>query len=235
MPRKIPPYTPRHPLSSPLAPRLLLALLAVLLCGEVALGSTWYVKPSTEVPIRAGQGTEFKILAVAPDGMAVELLEEIAPWARVRTQGGTEGWLLKRYLSSEPPQANAVSSLQAEKNRLQGTSSEINRKLNELSQTHAQCVTQLEACRAERDEARQNYETLRQETADVTGTKNSLAEKTKELEETQARLSVAEQERSTLKRNTNLMWFLAGGLVLLCGWFLGSLSTKSRKRKTTLY
>ena len=234
MPRKTP-YTSVHPFISFPGLSLLVLLSALLLRGQAVSAETRYVKPSTEVPIKSGHGSEFKTLAVVLDGTQVELLEEIDPWARVRTPAGIEGWILKRYLRSEPPPANTVASLQAEKAQLEGTSGEISRKFNELSQTHAQSAAQLEACRAERDEARHSYETLRQQSADVEGVQKNLAEKSKELQAAQAELTATEQERSTLKRNTNLMWFLAGGLVMLCGWLLGSLSAKARKRKTTLY
>lgn len=214
---------------------LALTLAALLLCTTTAPAATWYVKPSTEVPIRAGQGQDFKILAVVPDGMAVELLEEATPWARVRTPGGTEGWMLKRYLSSEPAPARLAASLQTDKARLEGASNEISRKYNELSQAHALDLQQLESCRSERDEARSSYETLRQETADVIAIKNNHAEMTLALQAAEERLATAEGQLQAQKRNTALLWFLAGGLVLLCGWFLGSLSAKNRKRKTTLY
>ena len=233
MPRKTTPLNSARPsfFFLPLTTVLLLAI--ILLCGFQAAAATWYVKPSAEVPIRSGQGAEFKILAVVPDGMTVELLEEIDPWARVRTPGGTEGWLLKRYLTSEPPLSAIVTSLQAENARLKET--DIGRRYDELSAAHTQSEQQLSACRAERDEALNNYETLRQDTADVVAIQKRLADATTELQETRTKLTALEQAKSAQKRNTSIMWFVAGGGVMLGGWFLGMLTSRSRKRKTTLY
>jgi SH3 domain protein len=214
---------------------LLLSLALLLSGGSPVAAETWYVKPSTEVPIRAGQGQDFKILAVVPDGMAVELLEEAQPWSRVRTPGGTEGWMLKRYLSSEQTPARSLAAIQEEKARLAGESSEISRKFNELSQANAQNLQQLESCRKERDEIRASLETLRRDSADVMGIKQGLTVKSGELQEAQERLAAVEAQLRVQKRNNGVLWFLAGAMVLLCGWFLGSLSTKNRKRKTTLY
>jgi SH3 domain protein len=215
--------------------RHLLPLAIILLCTLPVSAATWYVKPSAEVPVRSGQGSDFKILAVVPDGMTVELLEEVDPWARIRTPGGTEGWLLKRYLTSEPPLAAVVASLQTEKARLEETCNEINRAHTELTAACAQSEQQLNVCGAERDEALNTYETLRQDTADVIGIQKRLADATGELQETRTKLAALEQANSEQKRNTSLLWFLAGGLVMLSGWFLGMMTARSRKRKTTLY
>lgn len=232
---KIQSYSAGRAVRAALLPALLLPLALLLSGGSPVAAETWYVKPSTEVPIRAGQSQDFKILAVVPDGMAVELLEEAQPWARVRTPGGTEGWILKRYLSSEPTPARSLAAIKEEKARLAGESSEISRRLNDLSQANAQNLQQLENCRQERDETRASLETLRRDSADVMGIKQSLTQKSGELQEAQARLAAAEAQLQAQKRNNGVLWFLAGAMVLLCGWFLGSLSAKSRKRKTTLY
>lgn len=233
MPRKTTPPNSARPSFILFLLSMVLPLAIILLGTTLAAAATWYVKPSAEVPVRSGQGAEFKILAVVPDGMTVELLEEIDPWARVRTPGGTEGWLLKRYLTSEPPLSVLVASLQAENARLKGT--DLNRKYDELSAAHSQSEQQLIACRAERDEARNNYETLRRSTADVVGIQKRLADATKELQETREKLSVLEQAKREQRRNTSIMWFVAGGAVMLSGWSLGMMTAKSRKRKTTLY
>lgn len=233
MPRKTPPPNPARPSFFFFSLRILLPLTVILLCGSQAPAATWYVKPSAEVPIRSGQGADFKILAVVPDGMTVELLEEIDPWARVRTPGGTEGWLLKRYLTSEPPLSSIVASLQAENARLKETG--LSRKYNELSTAHTQSEQQLSACRAERDEARNNYETLRQDTADVITIQKKLADATSELQETREKLTALEGAKSKQQRNTSILWFAAGGGVMLSGWFMGMLTSRSRKKKTTLY
>lgn len=235
MPSKTNSHNSARPPYFSLSLRILLPLAVVLLCCSLASAATWYVKPSAEVPVRSGQGADFKILAVVPDGMAVELLEEVDPWARIRTPGGTEGWLLKRYLTSEPPLATTLASLQTEKARLEGTSEEISRKFSELSATHAQREQELNVCRADRDEALNNYETLRQDTADVIGLQKRLAETTRELQVDREKLTALELAAKNEKRNNALMWFLAGGLVMLGGWLMGMMTARSRKRKTSLY
>ena len=230
-------------LRNPVLPRLsfrfvlIIFLVALMLTGITCLqaaASAWYVKPSSEVPIRSGQGTGYKILAVVPDGLQVEILEEEEPWAKVRTAGGTEGWMLKRYLSETPPLSQKVALLEGKNTRLAEQADEANRKLVDVSAAHTELEKEFDICIAERDEIGKTYETLRNDTADVMKIKQNLAARSQENQELVKKLATVEQENSDLKRNTALMWFLAGGGLLLIGWIIGMMSGKSRKRKSSL-
>lgn len=203
--------------------------------AATAMADTWYVKPSAEVPIRSGQGTEYKILSVVPDGLTVTILEDGDPWVKVRTEGGTEGWMLKRYLSKDPPLTGQVAALRAEKERLEQENKKMLKELEELSAAFSQNQQELNTCIAERDEIRQNYEALRTDTADVVTIKKNLTDRTREVEEIRQQLAVLERENRNLQKDSSLKWFLAGGLVLVTGWVLGLISSRARRRKSSLY
>jgi len=213
---------------------ILLLLTAVLFSGSAVFAETWYVKPSTEVPIRSGQGTDYKILAVIPDGLRIELLEEEEPWAKVRTPGGTEGWMLKRYLSGDAPLSEIVTSLQTQKTGLETKNEEMDRQLVEVSAAHTRSEEELQVCVADRDKIRQEYQILREDTADVLKIKKNLEEKVQESQEARQQLAALEQKNNELRRNTSIMWFLAGGFLLIVGWIIGMMTASSRKRKSSL-
>lgn len=200
-----------------------------------AQADTWYVKPSTEVPVRSGQGTEYKILSVVPDGLTVTILEDADPWVKIRTEGGTEGWMLKRYLSKDPPLSGQVVTLQAKNERLEQENGKMLQELEEMSAAFSQNQQELNACIAERDEIRRNYETLRADTADVITIKRNLSARTGEVEEIRQRLAELERENRNLQKDNSVKWFLAGGLVLVSGWVIGLISGKARRRKSSLY
>ena len=212
----------------------LLTLAAIFLFGSEVSAETWYVKPSAEIPIRSGQGTDYKILSVVPDGLKVEILEEDDPWVKVRTAGGTEGWMLKRYLSGALPLSKVVADLEAQKAKLEENGEKTNRKLVEISAAHSQLEKEFNVCRTERDEIQKTYKALRNDTADVLKIKQNLADKTQENQALKQKMATVEQQNKTLKRNTSLMWFLAGGALLLIGWIIGMMTGRSRKRKSTL-
>ena len=212
---------------------LMLSALVVLPAATV-FAESMYVKPSAEIPIRTGQGTEYKVLAVVPDGLKVELVEVDDAWAKVQTSGGTEGWMLKRYLSSDPPLSMVISSLKARNVELEKSGEESSRKLVDVSAAHTESEQALDLCLAKRDDISKKYQDLKAETADVIKMKEGLSKTVREVKEVRQELEAAQQENKAMRRNTALKWFLAGGFLLLIGWVIGIITGRSRKRSSRL-
>ena len=78
--------------------------LLVLLPIAQAGAQTVWVSDQFEVMLRSGPSTSNAIERMLPSGTQLEVLERNADagYARVRTNAGTEGWVLSRYLMSEP-------------------------------------------------------------------------------------------------------------------------------------
>ena len=79
--------------------------LLVLAFELLAQAQTRYVSDRTIVELRRGPSTEYLILRNLEAGERVDVLEqdEAAGYSRVRVADqGTEGWILTRYLTSEP-------------------------------------------------------------------------------------------------------------------------------------
>ena len=193
-----------------------------------------FVRPSVEVPVRRGQGTDYKIIKLVKDGDQIELLEESDAWARIRIGEKTEGWMPKRFLSSEAPPVKLVQILRKDNEQLKQKNAELGRELTDLKELQTNTGGDLSACIAQRDSIKERYQALEAETADVVAIKNKMAATEKEIEEVRATLSAVKQQNSELKRKTALTWFLAGGGVLLLGWIIGVLTGRSRKRRPSL-
>ncbi len=225
----------KRPLFQPrAAARLLLAAGLVFLVATSAAATTLFVKPSAEVPLRRGQGKDYKIVAVLQDGTPVQLLETVEPWARVRLESGKEGWILKRYLSSEPPLREQLARLRKEKDALAEKCRQTGQRLQDLTGANAQTEKELTACLIERDRAKAALQALQKDTADVVQTKKNLADARLRLKQLQSRLAAVQAENSSLKKNSRLKWFLSGGGVLLLGWLIGLVTGRSRKRRSSL-
>lgn len=213
---------------------LLVTFSTVLFSGSPLSAKTYYVKPSSEVVVRRGQGTEYKIIAMVKDGVAVEFLEESDSYAKVRLQNGKEGWMLKRFLSTAPPLEEVVTTLQTEKEELEERASETALKLEEVSSVLAQTKMELESTLAEKNQIMTNYQVLKRDTADVVQIKTDLLQRTRENETLIQELASLREENNNLKENTAIKWFLTGGGVLLIGMFLGKISGQSRRKKSLL-
>ena len=205
--------------------------------GLVASGAAAevrFVRPSVEVPVRSGQGTEYRIVKLVKDGDQVELLEVDDAWARIRVGETTEGWLPKRFLGTEAPPVKLVQILRTENEQLKEKNAELARELTALKELQADTGGELSACIAERDLVHQQYQNLEADTADVVAIQDKRAATEKELAEVQATLTAVQQQNDDLQRKTALAWFLAGAGVLLLGWVIGVLTGRSRKRRPTL-
>ncbi|PIP01627.1 MAG: hypothetical protein COX55_09955, partial [Zetaproteobacteria bacterium CG23_combo_of_CG06-09_8_20_14_all_54_7] len=55
--------------------RLIFAIIGLLACATAASAETRYIVDQATLPMRSGQSLSFKITAMLPSGMAVEVLE----------------------------------------------------------------------------------------------------------------------------------------------------------------
>ncbi len=211
-----------------------LILSTTVVTTAVTAAEVRFVRPSVEVPVRRGQGTDYKIIKLVKDGDQVELLEENDAWARIRVGEKTEGWLPKRFLSSEAPPVKLVQILRADNEQLKQKNTELGQELTDLKGLQTNTGGELSACIAQRDSIQDRYQALESETADVVAIKNKMAATEKEIEEVRSTLTAVQQQNSELKRKTALTWFLAGGGVLLFGWIIGVFTGRSRKKRPSL-
>lgn len=213
---------------------LLLPFITGLFSGASVFARTLYVKPSSEVVVRTGQGNDYKIVAMVKDGASVEFIEEGDDYTKIRLANGKEGWLLKRFLSNEPPLGEIVASLRAEKKEMKQRQTELVRKLEEVTSTLSRTEAERDSVLTERDQIRTSFRTLQQDTSDVVKIKNDRLKTAKENELLLQKLAAVEQENKSLQKDDAIKWFLAGGGVLLLGMLLGMMFGKSRKKKSTL-
>jgi SH3 domain protein len=87
-------------------PRGLLLLAGLFVAQAVAAqGATRWITDQLEVDMRRGQSNRHAITRMVPTGTAVELIQTDAAsgYSRIRTPSGAEGWVLSRFLASQPP------------------------------------------------------------------------------------------------------------------------------------
>lgn len=210
------------------------ALGLSLLLAATARASTMYVQPSSEIPVRRGQGTEFKIVSIVKDGTAVQYIGEKNGWAEVKLGNGKQGWILKRYLSPTPPLSQQVEQLTEEKETLAAEVATLQGQLDELTGAQSQTAVELSSCIAERTDIRDKYQTLERETIDVVQTKEALINARAEIERLKRENNDIHVANTVLKKNESIKWFMAGSGVLLAGWLLGRISRKARRKKPSL-
>ena len=88
-------------------------LLSAAIVAPAALAEPAWVSDQFEIMLRSGPSTSNAIQLMVDSGTRLEVVERDAQsgYSRVRTSGGTEGWVLTRYLMSEPSAREQLQTL----------------------------------------------------------------------------------------------------------------------------
>ena len=216
-------------------PDFIFVALILVLTFSSSASAAMYIKPSSEVPLRRGMGIDYKILAVLQDGTEVTFLEEVESWAKVVTEEGKEGWILKRYLTEQKPLSERVSELQRENEYLQNQLTAINEEKSSYLQANAELTKVVETKERELQSISASYTSLRENSSDLLTLQKDLQQSKKLLTTLQQQFTEVSEERDQLKRNQNIRWFIAGAGTLFLGILLGLLKPNSKRTKSTLY
>ena len=213
-----------------------------------AEADTRYVGDQLIITLRQGKSTKFKVLKNLETGTPVEILEEDPSYFKVRTNDGTEGYVLRQYISSNPPKTHRINELELEKSALQ-------KKINDLKKTNSALEMQIKGIQEKYDgefshlaarssEIEQNLEQVSNSERIITEKYNTLVAQSENV------IEIADERDQLLQTNKKLAsdfkklqmkkesfpdprmikWLLAGGGVFFFGWLIGRLSRKKRSR-----
>ena len=209
----------------------IIAVLALLGVPAASAQSVRYVTDSLKLEARSGPGTSNRILRMLDSGTRLTVHEDDNGWSRVTLPGGTEAWILSRYLMDQPSARDRLA--------------EAEQGLENAREKETEVRSQLETLRAEneallrtRDDLENEVKTLSGELADLKRTagaaialrdeNRTLKQSTTALEE---RYRILEQDHATLRNARSRDWFLAGAGVLFGGMVLGLIIPKLRFRR----
>jgi SH3 domain protein len=191
---------------------------------------TAYVSDVIRIGIRSGPESEQKILAVIESGQPLEVIKPGEEWSLVQLSNGTEGYILARYLTAQPPARYRLDQLQEKNKALTAQAAQLleeNTRLKgeneKLSAAAAERETEVNAVRSE-------FEAFRNEAADFTALKSKVAGLNAELDQKQRTIAALEDQAADIFQISYLYWFLAGAGVLIVGLLMG-LSVKKRQRR----
>ncbi|QSP93477.1 TIGR04211 family SH3 domain-containing protein [Marinobacter salinisoli] len=197
--------------------RVFFSVLLVLACTAQAQAKTAWVDDQIYLPVRAGAGTQFRIIENAvPSGTPLEVLETTdSGYTRVRTPKGTEGWVSSQYLSDTPIAADL----------LRRANQELEQARNELNQVKEQLATTtkernaLESSEASLSDQSQNLKEELQRIKSIASDSINLERRNKELLQENQKIRndlevlTAENERLEAGKESDFM-LLGAGLVL---------------------
>ncbi len=195
---------------------------------------TMYVTPRNALPVRTGQGFQYRIIAILKDGTKVTLLKTNGNWAYVRLQNGKQGWVLKRYLSKEIPLRQQIARLKKQNQELTSKLLNAQKNLSDIQNKLKVTLTQNKTLKNKLDYISTLYEQLKHDASNVISLRKAYETSQKELQQAKQQIVALETQNNHLKNNDRIKWFLAGAAVLLIGWLIGLVMGKGRRRRSSL-
>lgn len=210
-----------------MVPVMLMALDTAVAGGRV------YVTDKAELIMRTGQGIQYKIIRVLTSGTALEVLEENAEsgYSQVRTTSGTEGWVLSRYLQTEPIAEQRLADAEKELAQLKAERDELRSTKKTVGGENTKLTRDLNQANDENQRLTKELERIKRTSSDVLAVdeeNQSLKENVRRLE---GELQLLQQENSVLKDHTARDWFMVGAGVVLLGMIIGLIIPKISWRK----
>ncbi len=226
----------------------ILFMLATNVAIMPAYADTRYVIDELVITLRAGKSNDHKIIKTLKTATPLEVLEEDDTYLKVRTSDGSEGYVLRQYVSPELPKALIIERLGKEKSALQTkvknleeAKKSLQNQYNDIQVKYKQDVSEItsksssieqnleQAIQNERNLA-EKYDTLlaqSENVVEIAAERDQLLEINKKLA---ADLTNLEKTNDKLSDSRMIKWFLAGGGVFLFGWIIGKISRKKRSR-----
>lgn len=216
---------------------VLLLICSFFAAGSLALaaGETRYISDKIRIYARAGAGTEFKLLAPLKTGNAVTLLGENRDgWVKISYGKDRQGWIQERFLTALEPAAKRLKRADAKIKQLEQNTKA---KLASLTETNKEyrkgntaLLREVKELRKKLKKVEKEYHTLLADSGEFLKLRSEHQNLLKESQERQRRESDILSECELLKTAYRIKWFLAGGGVLLIGFFIGLILQSFRHR-----
>jgi SH3 domain protein len=207
-------------------------LLLVLALPRSAAAETMYINDNLEVMIRGGKGVEFKILAIKKAHEPLEVLKTEDDYCYVRTEGGIEGWVLRRYLTRELPAPMVITNLRTEIEKLKAEQAALTQEYQKLQEERKLIADSSSLLGEKAKTLESQYQELKASSANVISIKQEHDRLAEENRKNTLAIDRLTEKNRQLQDYTLLLWFVAGAGTFLTGIVFGAVIQGLRyKRK----
>ncbi len=213
------------------------ALLFAMLAGPAALAEPAWVSDQFEIMLRSGPSTSNAIQLMVKSGARLEVIESDAEtgYSRVRTAGGTEGWVLTRYLMNEPSAREQLENLSSQLTNATSRGSSLNSQLTSIRAEYESANNDIRQLERDKAGLEQELAEIKRTAANVLAINDQNKSLMDQLAAAQIRADTLEQENRGLMSQTTRYWFMTGALVLLVGIILGIWLPRVRWQRRSRY
>jgi SH3 domain protein len=212
-------------------------LLSALLFASAANAASAWVSDEFEITLRSGPSTSNAIELMLSSGTQLEVLERDTEsgYTRVRTSGGTEGWVLTRYLMNEPAAREQLATLTSQLSSEASRGSSLNTQLGAIRSEYEGATRRIETLEREKSEIEEELAEIKRTSANVLSINSQNKQLREQLAAEEIRVATLEQENRELSSQTTRYWFMSGALVLVVGMVLGLWLPRIRWQRRSRY
>ncbi|NCF15332.1 MAG: TIGR04211 family SH3 domain-containing protein [Gammaproteobacteria bacterium] len=203
-------------------------LIGIAVTAGWLLASTAYAEPAWvsdqfEITLRSGPSTNNAIQLMVDSGTRLEVLErdDESGYTRVMTQGGTEGWVLTRYLMNEASAREQLQALTSQLTNANTRGSSLDSQLDAIKGEYDAASSQITALERDKAALEEELAEIKRTAANVLAIRDQNTTLMDELAAAQIRADTLEQENRVLTSQTTRYWFVTGAIVLVVGLILG--------------
>ena len=214
-----------------------IALLCVLFAVPAVYAAPAWVSDQFEITLRSGPSTSNAIQLMIDSGTRLEVLERDAEsgYSRVRTQGGTEGWVLTRYLMSEPSAREQLQTLTSQLTNANSRGSSLDSQLAAIRSEYDSANKRIAQLEREKAAVEKELSDIKRTAANALALDDQNKSLMDQLAAAQIRADTLQQENRALTGQTTRYWFMTGALVLLVGIILGIWLPRVRWQRRSRY
>jgi len=214
-----------------------IALVCALFATSAAFAAPAWVSDQFEITLRSGPSTSNAIQLMVDSGLRLEVLERDAEsgYSRVRTPGGTEGWVLSRYLMSEPSAREQLEKLTGQLTNATSRGSSLDSQMKAVKSEYDSANKQIAKLEREKAAVEKEFSEIKRTAANVLAINDQNKSLMDQLAAAQIRGDTLEQENRQLSGQSTRYWFMTGALVLLVGVVLGIWLPRVRWQRRSRY
>lgn len=210
------------------------SLIALATSHSHAISSERYITDELHVPMRSGQGNEFRILHRGlPSGTKLTLLQDSPDtgWAQVRTPGGEEGWVRRQYLEAEPVASLKLAQAEARLEHIESLQGNLGGEVRRLEETNSKLTTALQAEQERAEAMARELKELKTLSADAVSLNQRHQKLLNQHELLKQKQAMNQAEIQRLSGSDTQKWYMYGAISVLMGAILAMVAPHFRPRK----
>lgn len=220
--------------------------LTLFFAPAVSYAENLFVSDKLIITMRRGAGSDYMIVKSLKSGEPLELLKEKESYYKVKSSDGEVGWVLKQYITTDTPKPVIIAALNRKIARLNNSINKLNKEkgLIESSLVSEQGAHKKDSKKLERNlnkandqiyiinkklrEITRKYNALVKDSSNIVKTINERDKLRVDFKNISTEMIALKEENKSLSNRNIVIWFVAGGFVLLIGWIIGQISKKKR-------